>query len=837
MSASSKTYKYNLVNENEYSWKRTEPLTEKTQELTLKLPCTDLYWDPKADTINPRIFADSLAKTPNITVLKLTELRGAEALLLRAIATVFKHAYPKNLTQLIVHTPDYRKGMGASRSREEVHQLYNALMTDFGNPQLLTATINDDTISDSPLSTELLGVFFKKSPNLQSLCFRLKDENKDLTIPFQLCPNLEQLTLAQGRGLSQATFDSLKGCKKLNTLVCDELWETRKLLAFLMTTHGLDLKVLDLDRSTMLSTDYELFMMSKQLPNLEVFSQTHFYTHQNKLTDEGLALFARNCPKLTTLRFCFENTSEEGFAAFVQRTPNLQKLETNQAYHLGENALIALAKSCPRLKTLKLVHWKELTEKGLCALAENCPDLEFLNISCCKNVSLKGIEEFVKRAPNLKAIHVWLPGEDKNEGIKKLEQAYAHLDWSESTSYHYSEKVPCGPATETSAASAGTTFSPSLLNQFLLEASRHGRLDDVLHFLELGANPKMTGRMEKGLIPAYDENPLSLAARLGHLEVVQALHKGGADLKAVEGMLGGLSQPEHLEILRYLLKAGCNPNVKGEYGVTPLQAMAAKKITGTRYLFGNTFGSVSLDCVKALVEHGADTSVRYEGQSLVDIARENGNKPVLEYFLSDLKLADSSATKPVSARSEAELVLQALTALNQTQPSLSRGSSSSASSSLSSAMDAYLEATMTLLARDMGFQRIPAVDRLVATEKNPAEKVLPKPIFDMVTGLLPQMKQKILGFVFTPELAPKRGIYYLEGEADDKLSGACYRRCMNMGDDCMKELASAKKQVVIQRTRSYDPMTQVLIATPSKRFFLVENIDGFLSGKSRVKEI
>lgn len=698
MSSPTDGYKYNFVNEGCFRWEEPVPLNEKTEEITLKPPSNDLFWD-RTSIINPLIFSNSLERAPNIKNLTVVKLRNSEVFLLKPIIDLFKKHYPKNLTSLTLHTPSPEWN---NPSKAEADQLYKNLMNNLANPQLTTLTIDDETIGSSALNSEILSDFFSKSPNLQTIVIRLKKEIENLTIPFNLCPNLEQITLEKGHGVTKETFCSLKKCKKLHTLVLENLWETGKLIKFLIEPHGLDLRVLDFKDSSALSSDYVLFMITKQLPNLEVFGQTRFITDTNQITDEGLALLGHNCPKLTKFSFCFENITDTGFAEFVQRVHNLQRLETSQAYHLGGNSLVELAKNCPQLKSLELVHWKEITESGLLALAKHCPQLEHIEISCCHHVSLKGVEKLIQNAPQLKMIRWWSSGssEEKKE-IRHLEKRYPHLNWN--PSYEHGSFIPLDPPKRTKTEEM-PAFSKGLLDNFLLESVRFERLEDIIQFAKLGANPNMIRTVKSTpFTSSYNENPLELAALKGNLKIVKYLHELGANFGEVEKILGGLSQPEHLEVLQYLLANGCSPNIVGEYEMTPLQIMAAKKITGVKYVIGNEFARGSLDCIKALVSNNADTSVLYQGKySLADIARKSDNKEAYEYFTKVLMIPERQTSRSIRELGEEELTQEVLHSLSDMNSSLSATGTSAPS--FGDSMGRFLKTMMALHSRDLGLE-------------------------------------------------------------------------------------------------------------------------------------
>lgn len=631
MSSETGIYEYNFVSTNKNSWDAVEPPTPSTQELTLKIPGIH-FGKGLSSKINPLIFRNSLELAPNISTLKIAQLKASEAALLRHVFELFKTHYPKNLTQVVLHTPFI--DLFEANLKEELPQLYNDLVASLGHSQLTSLELDDRFIGTSPMTKEALSSLFTRSPSLKKVTFRSEYEFKDLSIPFHLLQRLEQVKIEKGHGLSRETFQSLKECTRLNSIIFENAWGTDKIRELLLQQHGLNLQRLEFKNTAVMSTDYDLFRISRQLPNLEVFGQNHFYTYQNQITDVGLRLLPMNCPRLTKFSFCFENITDEGFVEFVSKAPNLMILNTSQAYKLGEKSLIAIGEHCSELTTLELVHWKEITTKGLIAIAKGCSKLEQLYIHCCENVSIEGLERFIDGASQIKTIGIFSSGNTVE--IDKLKLKHPQIKWH--SHYGNSESPPSLPTRVT--PSANITIPPVLLDRFLLEAVRHNIQEDIVWFISLGANPNMIREVDtKMLRPGYKETPLSVAALKGDLDTVKLLLKHGATKSSVEEILGGLSQKEHLPVLHHLLSIGCNPNKIGEYDSTPLQVMAAKKITGFRYLAGNGYSTVCVDCIKLLVAHGADTSVLHnEKLSLVDIARRCDNKIALDYFENELKL-------------------------------------------------------------------------------------------------------------------------------------------------------------------------------------------------------
>src|SRR5437879_9569034 len=112
-------------------------------------------------------------------------------------------------------------------------------------------------------------------------------------------------------------------------------------------------------------------------------------------------------------------------------------------------------------------------------------------------------------------------------------------------------------------------------------------------------------------------DPLGLAAFFGHPEAVKVLLEYGADVNhkppsrfantAVDAAVSG----DHADVVRILLAAGANPNVRSEANYTTLHKAA---------VHGN------LEVVRMLLDHGADVSaVRDGGHTPLDDAREKGH--------------------------------------------------------------------------------------------------------------------------------------------------------------------------------------------------------------------
>lgn len=102
-----------------------------------------------------------------------------------------------------------------------------------------------------------------------------------------------------------------------------------------------------------------------------------------------------------------------------------------------------------------------------------------------------------------------------------------------------------------------------------------------------------------------DEIKLLNAARFGDVATVVSLRKSGVDIlstRSDDGMSSILfaSRNGHIDLLNYLLEHGADPNDEEYYGGTCLMAASCYR---------------NPDCVRRLIEAGADVSYKYSGDN------------------------------------------------------------------------------------------------------------------------------------------------------------------------------------------------------------------------------
>lgn len=156
---------------------------------------------------------------------------------------------------------------------------------------------------------------------------------------------------------------------------------------------------------------------------------------------------------------------------------------------------------------------------------------------------------------------------------------------------------------------------------------RHGAKPDVFEASALGNLEKVQRLVnsDRAFVNAFATDgfyPLGLAAYFGHPSIVEFLLKNGAEVKLaarntqkVTALHAGASRGG-AEIVKMLLDAGADPNVKQERGFVPLHSAAAN-------------GNAAV--VELLLKYGARADAKADdGKTPTDMAMAQGHKDLAE---------------------------------------------------------------------------------------------------------------------------------------------------------------------------------------------------------------
>lgn len=217
------------------------------------------------------------------------------------------------------------------------------------------------------------------------------------------------------------TILSLIACTELETLVLNQCHFGNSDIKTLLTLpHPWKLKRLEIPKIDILS-DHELDAVTKQLPNLETLHIT-----LKNVKEEGFKKLSENCPKLHTLKLCYQIAKDQEIQYLTTYFPNLEMLSF-EGGSITEKG-IAFLNNCSKLRILKIGNLKNLETLCIKTLPQALPQLEALEITHSELIIVKELPYLIENMPKL--VYLQIKSDDNistQKHLAKLRKTFPQL--------------------------------------------------------------------------------------------------------------------------------------------------------------------------------------------------------------------------------------------------------------------------------------------------------------------------------------------------------------------------------------------------------------------------
>jgi hypothetical protein len=289
------------------------------------------------------------------------------------------------------------------KEAKEINRLFLSSIGHIGLERVSIQAYDRGTLTGTEIQPLL-----NKSPHLKTFVFNGLKSDQIVSLSFANQTQLSKVKLLHWKGPS-STLESLRSCQGLEELVI--VFYYRAMGYFLLEEHPWKLKRLELIGMTV-TNDAVLDALTKRLPYLEYLHLEFSVDHA--ISDEGMELLGRNCPRLKFLKFDNENLSNSGLDRLTQQLPHLEVLTLDQATNVTEEGIAAIARNCRYLRSLTVSDHQKIEKSGIDALRE-CRDLRALEFSDGDPISLEGLHQLVEQRPQLQYVNIEFSGNEEEQ--------------------------------------------------------------------------------------------------------------------------------------------------------------------------------------------------------------------------------------------------------------------------------------------------------------------------------------------------------------------------------------------------------------------------------------
>lgn len=273
---------------------------------------------------------------------------------------------------------------------DDIKVMNQRLLTALGHDRLECIKIKSYH-NGSVITGKEIQPLLEKYPTIKVFKYDGFQSNSHVELSFDNNIYLNKINLRCWKP-NQATIDSIQKCTMLDTLVINASIPMNIHCAF--TTANL--KRLELPNSRP-SSDIVLDDITKWLGNLECLSLDMKY-----ISDEGMIILAKNCPKLKIISGKIEKLTDIGIHHLTKGL-DIEIIDLSMAYNITTTGICSIAQNCANLRFLRIIHHKNIDTLAF-ELLKNCNKLTCMAFGYGGCIHVNDIYNIVQTRPNLKYV-------------------------------------------------------------------------------------------------------------------------------------------------------------------------------------------------------------------------------------------------------------------------------------------------------------------------------------------------------------------------------------------------------------------------------------------------